>query len=490
MQRLNIRSNRKLVKPGVFLILTSVVAVSMACSALTEVVGDVQTHEAPGIDVDPVFREYYLHLGGKSFMGLAISDAKVEGSTTVQYLETCKLVFDPNAPAHMRFHLAPLGKEMGIIEPAMPPPVQPGPSYVDGHNIYPEFWPLYDGLGALTVGPPLTELRYNPARKRYEQFFANLGFYRLEGSSEVWLLAYGIWACGEECRSTDLPGNATMDIRWYVDHTFTQLVSDRGADFTGFALGEAYIGRDGKWEQILENVVLVADAPNDPSSVRLRPITPDLSILSEPPEINRNDPNMLFYPTHAEKGYGIPLHFWNYIMAHGGPDTFGPPITHYAPLNNMAYHQCFVNLCLMYDLRGSEGARVRPEPLGYAYKVLYSTQEPEKPSPTRTEWAITMRVWEIYPVVSADQEQEIGLSVTQNNRPVAGMVPILTLTLLDGSEKLHVMPPTDTNGLSRLRLAPIPAPNGTLIMYKVCVPRSENETFCVADSFVIWNNNP
>ena len=107
--------------------------------------------------VDPVFRAYYIYHGGEERLGKAISPPRKEGSATIQFLETGKMVFDPNAPRNSKFRMAPLGLEMGISEPETPPPSNPELHYLNGHTISPDLYPMYELLGADMVGKPLTE---------------------------------------------------------------------------------------------------------------------------------------------------------------------------------------------------------------------------------------------------------------------------------------------------------------------------------------------
>ena len=332
---------------------------------------DLAFEFAGQFQVDPVFRAYYNYQGGEERLGRAISPPRKEGSATVQFLETGKMVFDPNAPANSKFRMAPLGLDMGVSEPATLPPSNPELHYLNGHTIAPDFYPLYEKLGADMVGKPLTEERLNLIRKRHEQYFENLGFYRIEGTSDVHLLAYGTWVCGKKCSEGAPLAQSTIDILSYIDPVFQDFVTQHGADMTGFALTEAYNSPDGKWEQILENVVLVADSRINPQSVTLRPLSEKVQIMVEEPRIPTGDPQMYFYPVQDNKGYEIPLYFWDYIQKHGGVQVTGLPVTHYALLLGQVYHQCFTNLCLTYDQSAIEQARVHPEPLGYAYRVLY-----------------------------------------------------------------------------------------------------------------------
>lgn len=461
----------------------------------------LETKTPEWYEVDSVFREYWLYYGGLDTLGPAISVAVQEDGKTVQTLSTCKVIFDPQAPPALKFQLAPLGKLMGMEEPPAPPPEGQDRFYVEGHYIFPDFWPLYESLGKQMVGRPLTEVRYNLIRKRYEQFFENLGFYRLEGDTQVRLLSYGAWVCGRNCKQIPDNQGATIDIQYFIAPVFKDFVKQVGADFSGFALTEPYISPDGRQEQILENVVIYSDSPSDPNAVRLLPVTEKIGILVEIPRPPSGDPNMHFFTTDGELGYDIPLFFWEYIQKRGGIDIFGNPISHYGPLDQMSFHQCFKNLCLAYDFRSNEEARIRPEPLGYAYKVLYfkngtggvpsSTPIPplfEKALPTLASNEIVLYIWARFPVVDSTMNQEVGIDISNGNFPLEGLEPELYLAFLNSLQLSYPMPRTDHQGRSTFILAPIQASNGTIAIYKICLQLQDGPKVCVKDSFMIWNN--
>lgn len=456
--------------------------------------------------LDPVFREYYNYLGGEARLGPAISPPLQEGYATIQFIQSGKMIFDPTSPMTSKFRMAPLGLEMQVREPTVPPPDDPQVHYVDGHTIPQDFYYLYTQLGANTVGKPLTEPRPNLIRKRTEQYFENLGFYRLEGSPGVHLLAYGALACGDKCPGAQTPGESSLDIRSYIDATFEPFVNTHGIDFTGFALTNAYQADDGKWVQITENVVLQADSRLAPQTVSLRPLAEALTILPEPLQPPSNVTGMYFFEIQDGKGYEIPLHFWEYILAHGGIDLFGAPVTHYSALKDQIYHQCFSDLCLLYDPEAAEGARVRPEPLGYAYRVLHYvsktgpaapssptsmptfTAVPEGDQPQSAAREISLRVWQRYLVLEQAQGQEIILRVAENGQPVSGKEVELMVRMPEGSEIMFKMPPTDGDGQTRMVLPEIEALNGTIVPFKACYLAETDLKVCVADIFVIWNS--
>ena len=89
-------------------------------------------------------------------------------------------------------------------------------------------------------------------------------------------------------------------------------------------------------------------------------------------------------------------------------------------------------------------------------------------------------------MVTPGQEQELAVSVEQGNQPLAGVQPTLILTLIDGSEQAMPMDLTDASGRSSLRLAPIDAPVGSLIIYKICVPLPDDQETCQEGNFVLW----
>jgi hypothetical protein len=149
--------------------------------------------------VDPVFRELYEYLGGKSVLGEAISPAKEVDDVVSQFTVAGLMIFDPHAPAKQKFQLGALGEDFGIISPSASDLVVAAP-----------FQEFYDQLGgAAFVGLPLTGQVYNDEKKRSEQYFENLGFYQgPETDGTVRLLPYGAWRCGDECISS-LPMNAS-----------------------------------------------------------------------------------------------------------------------------------------------------------------------------------------------------------------------------------------------------------------------------------------
>jgi hypothetical protein len=445
--------------------------------------------------VDVLFREFYDHLGGMQVLGPAISPIFSYGNRKYQYVQAGCMEYNLEAAPSERFRLSPLGLELGLSEPPVPAPEEPGMVYVDGHIIYSGFVPLYRQLGgARFVGRPLTEVHYNQEAQRFEQYFENLGFYWMDNDpgERVSLLAYGAWKCDSKCRH-QAPLSAQIQLAFLSsamdERAFREVVARLGTDFTGFILSDLFLGEDGKLEQVYENLVLVAN-PESPVRVSLRPLPEKIGIEPGPMAENNGVEGMVFWPIESEQGYNIPQPFMDYITMHGGVEVTGEPIGELQLVGDQIFRQCFANLCLDYHLQSNIplDLRIRPAPLGQEYLERYYQPQENVFSETQSLRTISLQVWERYQFVSSDQSQEIGTSIFEGKTPLRSIEPILTLTMPDGTQKSYYFPPTGDDGQTMLRLDPIEAQNGTLIPYQVCISSLTYEMFCVKDSFVIWYN--
>ena len=218
-----------------------------------------------GYPIDPIFQGLYDFLGGEALAGPVIAPLVESGDLKTQYIQAGQLVYDPQAPESDRFQLESLGRMFGIAEPAVPDPGIQGMRYLNGHIILSEFVPMYEKLGgARFVGRPLTEGRHNPERQRIEQYFENLGFYRLENEQPgtVHLMAYGAMACLQDCR-VQPPMASIPSQKAYLPPPFAKVASRLGLDFTGLTLSSPQLNEIGEMEVIFENLVLVMDMEGD-----------------------------------------------------------------------------------------------------------------------------------------------------------------------------------------------------------------------------------
>jgi hypothetical protein len=214
---------------------------------------------AESYPIDPLFNDLYTYLGGEPVLGPAISPLIESGELKSQYVEAGLLTYDPRATESDRFQLAPIGLTLGVEEPPVPNPGVPGERYLNGHIISPDFLPLYEKLGgARFVGQPLTEANRNPETGRVEQFFENLGFYRIESepTGQVHLLSYGVSACAERCRYASNT-NSLPEQQGDLPEPFGIAATQLGPNFTGRPLTQPLVAADGSTEVVFENVVLV-----------------------------------------------------------------------------------------------------------------------------------------------------------------------------------------------------------------------------------------
>jgi hypothetical protein len=198
-------------------------------------------------------------------VGPAIAPMIESGDLKSQYLQAAQMIFDPLAPESDRYQLESLGRILGVAEPPVPDPGLPEVRYTNGHIILDEFVPMYEQLGgARFVGRPLTEGRHNPEKNRIEQYFENLGFYRLENEEPgtVHLMAYGAMTCPQDCRSQPL-SSSIPSRRAFLPPPFSTAASQLGLDFTGLTLTSPHLGDEGNMEVIFENLVLMMDTDSE-----------------------------------------------------------------------------------------------------------------------------------------------------------------------------------------------------------------------------------
>ena len=430
-----------------------------------------------------------------------------------QYTLSCLYGYDPNAEAIKRYSLLPLGREFAANEPEEIKPDNNNDIYVNGHIVWDEVLPYYTKFGAGVVGKPITGVHFFPDGNRYAQFFDNMGFYRFKDDpeGEIHLMPYGAWMCKEACRpgevipeftGTKPPESSTSLSFQEADTAFNEVMDRLGRDFTGFPKSETYQSKDGMFEKVFDNLVMYS-APESTYRVLFRSLPQLIGIQPEPPVSPLNDPGMVFFPTVGQElGYNIPKLFLDYISMHGTLEISGNPITELHPLGNGISRQCFTNLCLEYHSKAPEALRVRPAALGSLYPQNRITPLPTetpvpviqptvevKPTqkPVSTSQALSLQVWEHYPLLPPKQSQEIGVALFEGLQPLSNVGFTLTLTLPDGTSSTHIMLPTGPDGKTSVIINPLDVPIGTVIPYQVCITNLLDRPVCVSESFLIWD---
>lgn len=437
--------------------------------------------------VEVVFRELYNQWGGEKILGYAISPEMEIGAITVQYTQAALMRYDPQAV--QKVSLAPIGLELNLRDQPIAASDSANVRLVDGFVIFDEFLPAYENLqGARFVGRPLTQPRIDYERGRIEQYFENVGFYRLvaDPNKTIRLLSYGAWKCANLCRN-QANENAQVAPKPAFAEPFLGNLVRLGIGFTGRALSNPYQAEDGKFEQVYENFVIAVD-PNNLRMISLRPITTEAGYPATALVSKREDDRMVFYPIQPGLGHHVPKVFEEYITQHGGLELSGMPTTELFQIGDL-YRQCFTNFCLDFDPGQPEASRIHPAPIGATYlKQHVPSQKAEIQIPT-TSSTYQLKVWEAYTTVPSGSNQTIHLAVTetQSQNPAAGITASVTLFLPDGSQASYHFQASDQNGQSQVEVSPVVAPNATLVPYQVCLEAASTIPTCIRDSFVIWN---
>ena len=296
-----------------------------------------------GVEVDPVFREFYNHLGGQAVLGLALLPAEDKDGILSQYTEAGLMIDNPKISSDLQYSLAPLGLKLNL--PATQGDLQPqeGALVVDGIVVYSKFVELYK-LFDMTryAGTPLSQPMTDADTGRIVQYFKNVGFYTSlnDPNDGVHLLSYGGADCATRCQYPLQPSNRPLP-RPIFDEPFLDSLNRIGLDLVGRPLSAYYRTPDGMIEQIYDNVVIYAPADNL-RLVSLRPL-PDLAGFPPGPLASKNpQKGLVFIPIDHNLGHNVALVFEQYIATHGGAIIAGQPTSEIFTQGSV-YRQCFTN---------------------------------------------------------------------------------------------------------------------------------------------------
>jgi len=461
-----------------------------ACSRKNSLVNNNSIPEyinPPKIELDPVFRSFYNYYGGNEILGPAIASAKNIGNLEYQFVESGCITFDPNNPASGRFKFLPLENYLLNAEQGFEKLVL-FDVYQTDYTVHPEFVSLYSRLGGEeVVGRAITEMRYNPYRERYEQYFMNLGFYRqiTDNPGTVNLLSYGVWSCGFNCLSQPT-GSSTVDINPYIFDPFKEFVRKFGSEIIGFPISKPYIAPDGNIEQIFERVVLFIDqSANNEISLRDVPVTLGMTDNVKPVDISLSPTTQL----DAIEGNLSEIPDINqFIIQNGGYLISGEAISKPMIDNKGIFSQCFENYCLYSNQEVYEQDDLRVEMLGYPYRDIYYQRTYNEVHEVLDNYDYSLKSWVHNPSIRNEENQEFWVSVLSNGKPYSDIQPRLTLILSDGSSSTFTFPLTGSDGRSQLIVDSINSAHGSIIPYQVCIDLNSSNTICVYDDFLIWND--
>jgi hypothetical protein len=436
--------------------------------------------------VEPSLKEYYLDLGGQAVLGSAISPFFEKNGSKCQYTVNAQICFNPAKTDVGRFYLAPIGRNL---------PLEGGQAVASTANygIHPNFELLYKQLNEMiTVGLPLSDVKYNYEQQRIEQYFENVGFYQYfnAAADDVHLLPYGAYDYGKNCQyptqlyDAFLPGKG-------ISSPFTPILQRMiGNQPFGQPLTEPYFNEQGYLEQVFENAVVFAPQ-DDMRKLQLKNLPIILGkyqIAPIPPNPNGQN-NMIFYQVADGNGFYVPIAFDEFITKNGGSEISGKPIGPVDYYDSLDYPtQCFEHYCLEYHKDAVPELSVRMSALGVVLRDMNTAEVVQETKPIIEQ--ANIEIVEAQHQISTSEAQTINLSVFSGDgqQPIPNIQAEVTLTYPDGAQYSMHFPPTDFNGQSMVIIPSIPnVSNGSLVNYQVFVHLNESTTIVHNDSYLIWN---
>ncbi len=450
------------------------------------------------VEVERTFREFYANLGGMDILGPAITGTIEYKNLICQYTENALMCFDTIATDMDRFFLYGLARTFEIEQIDGELPVQNDQGrIINNITIYEEFLPLYDQLfGARYVGKPLTTVRYNPYKQRIEQYFENVGFYRLltDSPGEVHLLSYGAYVCDAHCRFKPDPPSIINNFLDNITVPFMPYIIRMG-DPTAFGepITLPFTYQGDQRQQVFENVVFVGN-PENAASVHLLNLPELLGLPRDVPgpQVYTEKDNVIFRPVDGLNGFHVPLDFDYFIINNGGYTFSGNPISMvYTVEKDKLFRQCFQNYCLDYDLNKPAGENVSMTPLGDLYLEYANLDENLVVKFKFSTESILFNISAVRPQLPADEEQKIDILVlrSRDQLPMENIEAYLLLTMPDGTVEKYNFQPTNAEGASQFTIPPHPEfSNGYLIPFKVCLNVPSDEPICQEDNYMIWDH--
>jgi len=461
-----------------------------ACAA-----GKVKAPASQTYEVAPLFREFHNSLGGEEVLGAAISQPFDFNQLECQYTVNALMCEDPLLSTEARFSLYPLGTIFKVPVTSEALSDKNGGLEVNGISIYEEFIPFYQQSSAgRYAGKPINPPSINYAQQRVEQYFENIGLYRSfnDAPGEVKLLAYGAFACDQVCNYLPQVEAIILDpSRAAADQPFLPALGamDSSTVF-GVPLTQPYIAKDGSLEQVYTNAILYSPADN-PDKISLRPLPETLGIPRAEPGAQTHDSgeNVVFYPVKDELGYYVPSVFDAFIVAHGGRGFSGDPLSETIEISPGVYRQCFTYYCLLYNPALVEEERVSLAPLGQQYLEGLENAGSELNPAVISNETVTLLVNEQYPMLPGGKTQRIEILVTktEDQTALAGVEATLEVLLPDGERYSGEFPGTSKEGKAVLEIpAQESAPNGSIMVYEVCLKSASSPPVCAQGSYLVW----
>lgn len=483
------------------LLLVGSIALFAACNfpgaAPTE---SVQEADPPPSEVDRLFLDLYILLGGSETFGRPISENIWEEPFSCQTMMNARFCYDSSKEGVDAYFLAPIVRESNLAPPPnadLPP--QQGEKLINGYTILPEFIPLYEQLyGTVFTGLPLSEARINYEKNRIEQYFENVIFARdLDNETgQPYLLPAGYATCAQHC-STSMNVVLPIPLRNPKSSPFSALLGPvHGEDF-GEPLTRPFINQNGQLMQIFEYIAVVSP-PNNIEAAQFFALPDEMNMFrmdAIAPNLSGNTA-IIFYPTEENgNGYHVPLLFDMFVSQHGGREVSGGPIAEVAYYDDETIRQCFETYCLDYVEHGTH-QQVKMTPLGAWYLEQEMNAGRISSEVLLEDWVtqddLTIAVGEQMEILPPETDQFIIVSIGQKtvDKTISGIGGKVYLTLEDQSVVVFDLPETNPNGVSFVTIpASYATHSGDLLRYELCLHLLSGEEICTIGAYVVHETN-
>jgi hypothetical protein len=438
-----------------------------------------------GISVADELLSYWNQAGAEATLGPPMQPAAEVSGLLYQVFLNVELVYDRRAPSSERISLYPLGLDLGLAEPPVPPPADPAARYFEstGHTLYASFAQTFLDLGGERVaGAPISEVKHRDGRAI--QYFENLGLYLEEGAapSEVRLLALGLAACGARClpRAQTLTYLLPPDI---IERPFASFLDRFGGErLLGAPLTEPYLAPDGSIEQIYQRAV-VFSASHDIADLRFRHLGEMLG-PSDPPVLPSYERGSSYFP---ETGHNVAWAFADFYAAMQGELLLGLPMEE-AHLEGDMLVQRFQNGILEYHYDLPAELAMQLAPLGELYltslpadsisSLATPIQPTSLPQAGPQQQSVTIETQVRYAFLPMGETQEITIRVLHNGIPWPQVTPRIVIhgPRADFSPEIE---PTDAEGRASVLVALDDLLPGEIVNYEVLISGEYGQGYAI-----------
>jgi len=403
------------------------------------------------LTVAPEFESFWRRRGGLATFGPPISAARREGRRLHQTFLAAEMIQEVSGGRNV-IRLAPLGWELGLAEPPVPPiDGQDGAYFPEtGHTIYAGFASLYSELGGKSVaGAPLTEVAFRDGQ--IVQYFENIGLYRPENASpaDSRLVALGLSArppadsFGLEPEAFVLPGLIRQ-------RPFAEFLEAYGGEaLFGQPLTGPYLADDGALQQVYERAVVFS--PD--GSIRraaFRALGSELGPAAAPAPASHEQGATYF----EETGHNVMWAFADFYRGNDGRRLLGLPLEE-AALQPDRFTQRFENGVLEYRYDLPPSLAVQLSPLGRPYLVRHPppTEQPEDAGvvvsaaagPARSQ-ALQLQASLAEVVLRPGQRQGVAIHVSRSDGQAVEGASVMLRWIGRERERQERLPETDTEG--------------------------------------------